>query len=79
MGRENSSRTKKLFLLSIFYTLHCKACGSAFCNFHRLGVPEQALGEIPLGFGFLWKIILIIMFMDIGPQQMYTCDNLLRW
>ena len=24
--------------------------GSAFCNFYRLGVPEQALGWIPLGF-----------------------------
>ena len=22
--------------------------GSAFCNFYRLGVPEQALGVIPL-------------------------------
>ena len=27
--------------------------GSAFCNFHRLGVPEQALREIPLGFGIV--------------------------
>ena len=25
---------------------------SAFCNFHRLGVPEQAL-EIPVGFGIV--------------------------
>ena len=24
--------------------------GSAFCNFYRLGVPEHALGVIPLGF-----------------------------
>ena len=27
--------------------------GSAFCNFYRLGVPEQALGRIPLGFGIV--------------------------
>ena len=27
--------------------------GSAFCNFYRLGVPEQALGGIPLGFGIV--------------------------
>ena len=25
--------------------------GSAFCNSYKLGVPEQALGGIPLGFG----------------------------
>ena len=24
-----------------------------FCNFYRLGVPEQALGGIPLGFGIV--------------------------
>ena len=27
--------------------------GSAFCNFYRLGVSEQALGGIPLGFGIV--------------------------
>ena len=27
--------------------------GFAFCNFYRLGVPEQALGGIPLGFGII--------------------------
>ena len=26
-------------------------------NFHRLGIPEQALDGIPLGSGLLWKII----------------------
>ena len=26
-----------------------------FCNFHRLGVPEQALGGIPLGFGIVME------------------------
>ena len=26
---------------------------SAFCNFYRLGGPEQALGGIPLGFGIV--------------------------
>ena len=25
--------------------------GSAFCNFRLTGVPEQALGGIPVGFG----------------------------
>ena len=30
---------------------------SAFCNFHRLEVSEQALGGIPLGFRIVvWKI-----------------------
>ena len=33
------------------YTPHLG--GSAFCNFYRLGVPEQALGGIPLGFGIV--------------------------
>ena len=32
--------------------------GSAFCSFHKLGVPEQALVGIPLGLGLLWKINL---------------------
>ena len=27
--------------------------GSAFCNFYRLGVSEQALGGIPLGSGIV--------------------------
>ena len=27
--------------------------GSAFCNFRRLGMPEQGLGGIPLGFGIV--------------------------
>ena len=27
--------------------------GSAFCNFHRLGMSEQALGGIPLDFGIV--------------------------
>ena len=26
---------------------------SVFCNFYRLGVPEQALGGIPLSFGIV--------------------------
>ena len=29
--------------------------GSAFCNFYRLEVSEQALGVIPLGFGIVVK------------------------
>ena len=29
--------------------------GFAFCNFHRLEVPEQALGGIPPGFGVVMK------------------------
>ena len=27
--------------------------GSAFCNFHRLGVPKQTLGGNALGFGII--------------------------
>ena len=27
--------------------------GSALCNFHRLGVPEQPPGGIPLGLGIV--------------------------
>ena len=33
--------------------LKYKLGGSAFCNFHRLGVSEQAMGGIPLGFGIV--------------------------
>ena len=32
--------------------------GSAFCSFHRLGEPEQALGRIPLGFGIVVEGIM---------------------
>ena len=39
--------------------------GFAFCNVDRLGVPEQALGEIPLGFG--------IAMEDI-PSEL-SCNN----
>ena len=40
--------------------------GSAFCNFYRLGVTEQALGGIPLGFGIVVEDIpfeLTIIYM----------------
>ena len=33
-------------------------CGSPFGNFYRLGVPEQALGGIPLDFGIAVQDIL---------------------
>ena len=44
--------------------------GSVFFDFHRLGVSEQALGGVPLGFGFLWKINLscIRPFSYIVPE-----------
>ena len=29
--------------------------GSAFCNVDGLGVPKQALGEIPLDFGIVME------------------------
>ena len=32
--------------------------GSALCNFHRLGVPEKALGGIPLGFEIIVELII---------------------
>ena len=31
--------------------------GSAFCKFYRLGVSEQALGGIPLGFGIVVNLL----------------------
>ena len=53
MGRESSSRRKEPFnLLSlVFKAKHLG--GSAFCNFYRLEVSEQALGGIPPGFGIV--------------------------
>ena len=53
MGRESSSRTRELINLPLLVLKARHLGGSAFCNFHRLGVPEQALGEIPLGFGIV--------------------------
>ena len=47
MGRESSSRTKEPF------TLRLKARHLGGSIFYRLGVPEQALGGIPLGFGIV--------------------------
>ena len=48
---QNSSRTKELFILPSVVLKARHLGGSAFCNFYRLGVAEQALGGIPLGFG----------------------------
>ena len=54
MGRESSSRTKELFINLPSLVLKTRHLGdSAFCNFHRLGVPEQAPGGIPLGSGIV--------------------------
>ena len=53
MGRESSSRTKELFNLPSLVLKARHLGGSAFCNFYRLGVPEQALGGIPLSFGIV--------------------------
>ena len=39
--------------------------GSAFCNFYGLGVPEQALCGIPLGFG--------IIVEDKPSELSFTC------
>ena len=49
-GKESSSKTKELFLTyhPYFSGLSTSVRGSACCNFHWLGVPEQALGGIPL-------------------------------
>ena len=53
MGRESSSRTKELFNLPSLVLKARHLGGSAFCNFYRLEVSEQALGGIPLGFGIV--------------------------
>ena len=44
-----------LYVPSLYFFKARNLSGSAFCNFHRLGVPEQALGGIPLGFGIVVK------------------------
>ena len=51
MSRESSSRTKELINLPSLVLKARHLGGSAFCIFYKLGVPEQALGGIPLGFG----------------------------
>ena len=53
MGRESSSRTKELFNLPSLVLKARHLGGSAFCNFYRLEVSEQALGGISLGFGIV--------------------------
>ena len=53
MGSESSLRTKELFNLLSLVLKARHLSGSAFCNFYRLRVPEQALGGIPLGFGIV--------------------------
>ena len=51
MGRESSSR--RAFNLPSLVLKARHLGGSAFCNFYRLEVSEQALGGIPLGFGIV--------------------------
>ena len=53
MGKESSSRTKELFNLPSVVLKARHLGGSAFCNFYRLKVFEQALCGIPLGFGIV--------------------------
>ena len=51
--REDSSRTKQFFNLPSLVLKDRYLGGSAFCNFYRLEVSEQALGGIPLGVGIV--------------------------
>ena len=45
--------------------------GFAFCDFYRLGVPEQALGGFPLALGLLLKINLLnFLLRSTGHQAM---------
>ena len=63
MGRESSLRTKELFNLPSLVLKARYPGGSAFCNFYRLGVPEQALGGIPLSFGIV---------VEDKPSELYV-------
>ena len=49
VGRDSSSRTNKLFNVPFLVLKARHLSSSAFCNFYRLGVPEQALGLGALG------------------------------
>ena len=59
---ENLHCFMNLCLTYMYHPLVLKArhlSGSTSCNFHRLEVPEQALGGIPLGLDWLLKINLL--------------------
>ena len=58
MGRESSSR--RAFNLPSLVLKARYVGGSAFCNFYRLGVPQQELGGIRLGFGIVVEDKLLI-------------------
>ena len=43
-----------MYIVYTFLVLKARHLGgSAFCNFYRLGVPEQASGGIAVGFGIV--------------------------
>ena len=42
--------------------------GSAFCNFHRLGVPEQSLGGVPLGLGTFVKYTRYVNLLNLHEK-----------
>ena len=80
MGRESSLGQKELFDLPSLVLKAKHLGGSYFCNFYRLGVPEQALGRIPLGFGIViedkpsefsctWATMELVMTMNRVPKN----------
>ena len=61
-----SSRTEELFNLPSLVLKASHLGGSAFCNFYRLGVSEQAMDGIHLGFGIV---------VEDKPSEL-SCDAL---
>ena len=64
-----------------FSRLGISVSGSAFYNFHKLGVPDQALGGIPLGFGIVVEDKISCMDTHTHThthhaQFTHTCDRL---
>ena len=64
MSASNSSHVH-----SCWITLHS-------VMFHRLGVPEQALGGIPLGFGIVVKDKLSCLINNLHSMTVFTAVGL---
>ena len=85
VGRESSLKTKELFNLPTLVLKARHFGGSAFCNFYRLGVPEQALGGISLGFGIVVEdklfelscITLKLHILSLHIKSKFACQLML--
>ena len=48
--------------IQVIYLFQVRDSYNAMYSFHRLGVPEQALGGIPLGFGIVVEDKLFTLY-----------------